>query len=835
MEFYTSVFPLGNKICVRGYSNGLPFKDKIDFHPTLYVSSPRKNYSGEIFRTLDGQVLYEFKPGTIKETREFVDRYKHVDSFPVYGNTNYVYQYISDTYPSEIKFNKDLIKCFSIDIETATENGFPDIETANEEILLITLMDNKTKEIHTFGRSPYTSDNGVIFHHVESEKQLLLEFISFWKTNYPDIVTGWNIGFFDIPYLIRRITNLLGDSHAKQMSPWGLVNERRIYVKGVEEITYDIAGISALDYIDLYKKFTYTMQESYKLDHIAYVELGEKKLDYSEYDSFKDFYSQGWKKFVQYNIHDTVLVDKLEDKMKLIELAIVMAYNAKVNYDDVFSQVRMWDTIIYNHLRAKRVVIPNKTSNEKDSVIEGAFVKEPLVGMHDWVVSFDLNSLYPHLIMQYNMSPETLVQDYKHIGGVGYFLENEEHNGFKELDYACAANGYCYRKDIRGFLPELMEKMYADRSKAKKQMLSIQQQYENTKEDSLRNEISRLNNLQMALKIALNSAYGALANQYFRYYDRRMSEGITLSGQLSIRWIHNKLNDYLNKVLKTENKDYVIAVDTDSVYLNLGPLVNKIFDSDQQKDKVKVVKSLDSFCEDKIQPYIDKCYDELARRQNAYDQKMIMKRESIADRGIWTAKKRYVLNVHNSEGVQYSEPKLKIMGLEMVKSSTPLVVRDKLKEAMKIIVSGEQSTLRKFIADYREEFFNLNVEDAAFPRSVNSMNDYYDGNTIYRKSTPIHVRGALLFNHIVKTKDLSNKYQMIREGDRIKFIYLKEPNIIREDIISFTNELPKEFGLHKYIDYEKQFQKVFVDPLESILTSIGWSIEERNTLDDFFS
>jgi DNA polymerase elongation subunit (family B) len=433
------------------------------------------------------------------------------------------------------------------------------------------------------------------------------------------------------------------------------------------------------------------------------------------------------------------------------------------------------------------------------------------------------------------MSPETLVTDYKHIGGVGYFLENEEQGGFKELDYACAANGYCYRKDIRGFLPELMEKMYADRSKAKKQMLSIQQQYENTKEETLRNEISRLNNLQMALKIALNSAYGALANQYFRYYDRRMSEGITLSGQLSIRWIHNKLNEYLNKVLKTENKDYVIAVDTDSVYLNLGSLVNKIFDDQQRKDKVKVVKSLDTFCESKIQPYIDKCYDELAHRQNAYDQKMIMKRESIADRGIWTAKKRYVLNVYNSEGVQYSEPKLKIMGLEMVKSSTPLVVRDKLKEAMKIIVSGDQSVLRKFIADYREEFFKLNVEDAAFPRSVNSMNDYYDANTIYRKSTPIHVRGALLFNHIVKTKDLSNKYQMIREGDRIKFIYLKEPNIIREDIISFTNELPKEFGLHKYIDYEKQFQKVFVDPLESILTSIGWTIEERNDLEEFFS
>ena len=835
MEFYTNVFPMGNKLCVRGYSNGIAFKDKIDFHPTLYVTSPRKNYHGDIFRTLDGQVLYEIKPGSIKDTREFIDRYKGVESFPVFGNTNYAYQYISDSFPSEISFDKDLIKRISIDIETTTEHGFPDIETANEEILLITVMDGKTKEIHTFGRSPYTGNREVIFHDCKTEQQLLMEFIDFWKSSYPDIVTGWNINFFDIPYLIRRIMVVLGESHAKQLSPWGVLNERRIHVKGNEEISYDIAGVAALDYIDLYKKFTYSMQESYRLDHIAFVELGENKLDHSEYDSFKDFYTYGWKKFVDYNIHDTVLVDKLEDKMKLIELAIVMAYNAKVNYEDVFSQVRMWDTIIYNHLRAKNIVIPNKTHNQKDSVIEGAYVKDPLVGMHEWVVSFDLNSLYPHLIMQYNISPETLIQDYKHIGGVGFFLENEEKGGFKDLDYTCTANGYCYRKDVKGFLPELMQKMYADRSKAKKQMLAIQQQYENTKDASLKNEISRLNNLQMALKIALNSAYGALANQYFRYYDERMSEGITTSGQLSIRWMADKFNFYFNKLLGTTNEDFVIAVDTDSVYLRFAPLVDKVFTKEEQQDKDKVVKYIDKICEDKIQKYIDKCYTELAERQNAFAQMMIMKREVIADKGIWTAKKRYVLNVHNSEGVQYAQPKMKIMGLEMVKSSTPHVVRDKLKEAMKIIIAGDQLALRKFIVDYRKEFFSLPVEDAAFPRSVNNIKDYRDPANIYRKSTPIHVRGALMYNHIVKERGLESKYQPIKEGDRIKFIYLREPNTIREDVISFTNELPKEFDLHKYVDYEKQFNKVFLDPLSSIMDSIGWTVEEKNTLDEFFA
>lgn len=834
MEFYTNVFPMGNKLCVRGFEDGIAFAHKIDFYPTLYVSSKTKNV-GETFHTLNGQPVYSIKPGTIRETKDFLERYQHVEGFNVFGNTNYAYQYISDTFPSEITFNKDLIKRFSIDIETATENGFPNIELANEEVLLITMMDGFTKDIHTFGRSPYTGNRAVTFHQCEDERDLLKQFVMFWKNNYPDIITGWNTVFFDIPYLIRRIINELGEDTAKQLSPWGVINERRIHVRGSEQISYDIAGVASLDYIDLYKKFTYSMQESYRLDHIAYVELGENKLDHSEYETFKDFYTYGWKKFVDYNIHDTMLVDKLEDKMKLIELAIVMAYNAKVNYDDVFSQVRMWDTIIYNHLRHKNIVIPNKTVNEKDSVIEGAYVKDPIVGIHDWVVSFDLNSLYPHLIMQYNISPETMDTSYVHAGGVKYFLETNEVGGFKDINLSCTANGWCYTKDKKGFLPELMETMYTNRSKAKKQMLKIQQQYENTKDESLTNEISRLNNLQMALKIALNSAYGALANQYFRYYDKRMSEGITLSGQLSIRWMEKKFNEYFNKLLGTTKADYVIAVDTDSVYLRFGPLVDKVFTKQEQLDKDKIVRYIDKICEDRVQPFIDKCYEELAQRQNAFDQKMIMKREVIADKGIWTAKKRYVLNVHNSEGVQYAEPKMKIMGLEMIKSSTPLVVRDKLKEAMKIVIKGDQIALRKFINEYKSVFYELPVEDISFPRSVNNLKEYSDKINIYRKSTPIHVRGALMFNHHIKELGLTHIHQPIREGDRIKFVYLREPNTIREDVIAFTSKIPKELNLHKYVDYEKQFNKVFLDPLTAIMTAIDWSLEDRSTLDDFFA
>ena len=486
----------------------------------------------------------------------------------------------------------------------------------------------------------------------------------------------------------------------KRFSPWGLVTEGEIYLTGRKHAVFDVGGVTQLDYLDLYKKFTYKAQESYRLDYIAEVELGQKKLDHSEFDTFKDFYTHGWQKFIEYNIVDVELVDRLEDKMKLIELALTMAYDAKVNYADVFYQVRMWDNIIYNYLKRRDIVIPPKRQSDKNEKYAGAYVKEPIPGKYDWVVSFDLNSLYPHLIMQYNISPETLLEERHPTATVDRIL-NEEINFELHKDNAVCANGAMYRKDIRGFLPELMEKMYGDRVIFKKRMLQAKQEYEKTPTKTLEKEIARCNNIQMAKKISLNSAYGAIGNQYFRYYKLANAEAITLSGQVSIRWIEQKMNNYLNNLLKTEDEDYVIASDTDSIYLNLGPLVDKFF-ANKSSDKAKVVELLDMVCSDKLEPYIDKCYSDLATYVSAYDQKMQMKRENIADRGIWTAKKRYILNVWNSEGVAYTEPKLKMMGIEAVKSSTPAPCRKMIKDALKLMMSGTEEDVIDFIDKSRK-------------------------------------------------------------------------------------------------------------------------------------
>ena len=449
------------------------------------------------------------------------------------------------------------------------------------------------------------------------------------------------------------------------------------------------------------------------------------------------------------------------------------------------------------------------------------------------MVSFDLNSLYPHLIMQYNISPETL-QDTRHPSTTVEKILNKEIDFSGYEDYAVCANGSMYRKDAKGFLPELMDKIYSERKIFKKKMLKAKQEYEKKPSKDLEKEIARCNNIQMARKIQLNSAYGAIGNQYFRYYKLANAEAITLSGQVSIRWIENKMNEYINKLLSTDNVDYVIASDTDSIYLNMGPLVDKFFAS-KSKDKLAVVNILNSICEDKLEPFIDKSYQELADYVSAYDQKMQMKRENIADRGIWTAKKRYILNVWDSEGVRYDEPKLKVMGIESVKSSTPAPCRKMLKDAFNILMSGTEEDVIQYIDRCREEFKRLPPEEISFPRSVSDVRKYADRTTIYSKGTPIHVRGALLFNHQIKDKKLTNKYSLIQNGEKIKFCYLKEPNPLHENVISFIQDFPKELNLDKYVDYNLQFEKSFVEPLKTILDAIGWSVEKTVNLELFFA
>jgi len=830
MRFYTNVHQRFNEILVRGYENGKHFTSREVFNPTLYVPSKKDSK----YKTLENKSVEPVKPGNIAECKEFIEKYSGVEGFDIYGNDRYICQYISERYPEEeIKFDITKIKLVTIDIEVAAESGFPNVFECAEELLAITLQDYTTKQIICFASRPFNNTRkDVKYVQCRDEYNLIERFLEYWQVETPEVVTGWNCELYDIPYIVGRIERLLGMKVVRKLSPWGYVRKKDLFVQGRKQISCEMAGIAVIDYLDLYRKFTYKAQESYRLDHIANVELGQKKLDHSEFETFRDFYTGNWQKFIEYNIKDVELVDRLEDKMKLIELCLTMAYDAKVNYTDVFFQVRTWDAIIYNYLKRKDIVIPPKVKTDKDTQYAGAYVKEPKPGKYDWVVSFDLNSLYPHLIMQYNISPETL-RETRHPSSSVERILNQEITDFNP-EYATCANGAQYRKDVRGFLPELMEKMYSERVIFKKRMIEAKKSYEKTKTKTLEKEIARCNNIQMAKKISLNSAYGAIGNQYFRYFKLANAEAITLSGQVSIRWIENRMNRKLNKILKTEEVDYVIASDTDSIYLNMGPFVDAIFKG-REATHVEIVDFLDKVCDMEFQKYIESSYEALAKYVNAYDQKMFMARENIADRGIWTAKKRYILNVWDSEGVRYTDPKLKIMGLEAVKSSTPAPCRQMIKDGLKVIMSGTEEEMIEYIESCRTKFKSLPPEEISFPRSVSNVTKYKGDNTIYAKGTPMHVRGALLYNHYVKEKKLDRKYAYIQNGEKIKFCYLKDPNPIRENVISFIQDFPKELNLTKYIDYETQFNKAFVEPVKAVLNAIGWEVERRISLESFFT
>ena len=832
MKFYTSIQQYNNVILERYIEDGVHKQREVPYQPTLFVPTVKQSP----FKTITGEVVEPRGFNSIKEARDFIQARDKVSNEPVYGMQQFAYAYINEEYQKR-DFDFNQLNILNFDIETRSDEGFPNIQTANMDILSIAVRCNGQSYI--LGCGDYKTSGDDIYIKCASEADLLHKFIQLWKDLDPDIVTGWNIETFDIPYVCNRIKRILSTEAVNELSPFGLVKDRFFGrpTEGEEPEAKEIYGVTIFDYLSLYRKFTYIQQESYALDYIGEAELGQKKLDYSEYGTLNELYKNDYQKFLDYNIRDVVLVEKLDDKMRLLEQACTIAYDAGVNLIDSLTSVRMWDIIIHNFLMEKNIVVPPKQFGEKENQVEGAYVKDPQVGLHNWVVSFDLNSLYPHLIMQYNISPETYV---RHIGQrptadeiIAGLYDNENIKEFmKKHNVSVCGSGAMYTKDFQGFLPKLMETMYNSRVEWKTRMIEAQKKYQKNKTKELEYEIAKCNNMQMAKKIQLNSAYGALGNQYFRFFDTKYAESITLSGQLSIKWMEVKINQFLNKKLNTEKEDYVVAVDTDSLYVVLDNLVEQ--SGIDTSDTDKVIDFLDKVAREVLEPFIDKGYRELANYVSAFEQKMVMKRECIADKGIWTGKKHYILNVYDNEGVRYKNPKLKMMGIESVRSSTPGVVRKAIKEALDVLMKDGEMALREYVNDFETLFRQMPFEDVAFPRGCRYINKWSSASDIYKKGTPIHVRGSLLYNKVIKDKKLNKKYNEIHEGDKIKFCYMKLPNPMRENVFAVPNVLPQELGMENYIDYDKQFEKSFKEPLNHITEAIGWSIDKQATLDQFF-
>lgn len=830
MDFYTSVNRYGNNILYRGFERGKRVSKKIPYMPTLFV--PTDKETG--WNNLQYNPVQPITFDTMREASDFIKKYDGVDNFPVYGTTNYVNQFVTDRFPNDIKFDRSKVNVTSLDIEVHSEDGFPFVADAAHPVTAITMKNNISDTYYIWGLKDYDEDkckiegvDSIQYIKCKDEVELLLSWLGYWQDPRwcPDVVTGWNTRLFDFPYLINRVKNIIGGDVYKKFSPWGVVDQRDIVIAGRTNIAYEMMGIQQLDYYDLFRKFGYAygQQESYKLDHIAFVVLGDKKLSYEEHGNLQNLYNADHQLYIDYNIKDVQLIQRLEDKMGLITLAMTMAYRGGVNYSETFGTTSIWDSIIYRLLFKQQVAVPPKVVKHKEKY-PGAFVKDPMTGKHEWVVSFDLNSLYPNIIAQYNMSPETIVNSGVIPGiNVDSMLDGKEF--IQEDDYAVSATGLQFTKTREGVIPRIIKQYYDERRLIKNRMLEATQEYQSTKTKKLENEINTLENQQMSIKILMNSLYGALGNNYFRYFDRRMAEAITTSGQLSIRWAERAINEEMNKLLGTD-EDYVLAIDTDSLYVKMKPLVDKF-------DPKSPVDFLNKICADHFEGILAKSYDDLFRVTNSYENRMEMSREVIADKAVWVAKKRYFMQVHDNEGVRYKEPKLKVMGVEAVKSSTPQVCRDKFKLIFDIILNQDESATQTFIKDFKRDFKALDPEQVSFPRGISDIDKWYDRKDVYKKACPIHVRGALLYNNELKKKGLTN-YETVKNGEKIKFCYLKSPNPIKENVISYSLNLPKELDLHRFIDYDKMYEKSFVEPIRNILDEMGWEVEPTATLEDFF-
>lgn len=844
-SFYTNVERFGNSLLCRGYENGKAFSKKVSYKPTLYLSTRGDTE----FKTLIGKAPVEPKIfQKMSDVKEFLERYDGVHGMDIHGNTNFVSAFIEENYPGHIKFDMSLINVVMFDIEYDTTTGYANIDQADKPINSIAYKSSKSDTYHLLTLKAYDKtktitgiDPDKILHmQFDREEDLLRRFVQIWSNDYPDVVTGWNVEYFDIMYTITRIINLFGEEKAKRLSPWGNIRKTSREVFGKIQSTYAISGVSIIDYMDAFKKFGYKYgpQESYKLDHIAHVVLGEKKLDYSEYGSLSELYIKNPQLFFDYNLKDTHLIELMEEETALLSLVFTVAYGGGVNFGDAFGTVGIWETTLYRKLMEKKLVPPlKKGPGQRAGDLVGGYVKDPRVGMHPWVVSFDLNSLYPHLMLQYNMSPETYLPDIREYVSQDMVLNDKFVNENK--DYSVCANGVCFTNKQLGIIPEIIDEYYGNRSKIKKQMLAVEQEMENEtdkkRKADLKREMTQLHNAQMAIKIAMNSLYGATANIYFLYYINEMAEAITTSGQLSIRYAQKSVNTYLNKVLKTDDVDYIVYIDTDSIYVDMGPLVKTVFGTtDISRDKGE--EFLDKVCKEKIEKAISDGYEELAKKMGAYRNAMTMKREKITDKAVFVAKKRYIMNALNSEGVHFAKPKISVTGIESVRSSTPEVCREKMKQAFEVIMNGAETDVQRFIEDFRKEFFNLPAEDIAKISGTDNIEKYMDkGIGSYKSGCPMHIRGAILYNDFLKSKKLEMKYQLIQSGDKVKIVYLKKPNPIRENVVSFPNVLPRELDLSKYVDYETQFEKVFLSPIEGILEAIGWTSKKVDTLESFFS
>lgn len=823
--FYTDCFARGSNIYIQGYKDGKRWRHTAkSYEPTLYVKAKKGEHS--YMNALDsGEPLLAKRFDSMYEAKQFIEDH----SGEVYGSTDWVGQYLYALFHDDIAYDLKKIRTAFIDIEVETRGGYSSVENAFQPILSITI--GMGKRYYVLGLVDFVASEGrndILYRKCSDERELLGCFLSLWKSLDPDVVSGYNINNYDLPYLVKRL-----GADADKLSPWKMMPEfiETVGKHGRKNLRPVIRGISCLDYYDLYTngKFVQSEREEYTLEYISHYELGAHKTDYSEYGSLAKLYEHNPQKFIEYNIHDVELVEKLEDKLGFMNLVFTMAYDAKVNFVDTLGTVRIWENIARNHLQSRHLVALLKNGVESETgKIRGGYVKNPKPGIYKWAVSFDASSLYPSLIRQLNISPESLVGiKYPSVADeIGSEAWNHQLEMARSNNWTLTSNGAAFKRDSKGFAVELMEKYYQRKNDDSDLLVKLEKEYENKSSANLvdlKHKIELIKSRIFATKILLNSFYGALANPYFQFYDNRVAEAVTTSGQSLITYAASRINKWMSKTLNHES-DYIIASDTDSVIVDCSGLVRGAMRAgilDPNASTNNIVLWLDGVCNRTMNPLLADIMQDVADKQNAMENAISMVREAICDAVLWTAAKNYVMRVCNNKGIMYNKPKYKIKGLEAIKSTTPTACRKALVDAIPFILDQDQKGLSTFIDDFSNKYSELPLQTISKNISMK----------ISEKVVTQQMRAASVYNKLLVKNNLVGEYSLIENGSKMRLLKLKIPNPAGEGVIGFPNGiLPSALDLESYIDYSSMFEQYFLVPLNKMVKVANMTVNTEPTL-----
>ncbi len=744
------------------------------------------------------------------------------------------------------------------DIEVEVTDGFPDVAKAENKITSIAFNDPVLNKYYCYVLDPTdklnlgkerTREDGDTIVSFYDEYDLLNAFYKKYMEIQPTILTGWNVEFFDVPYLYNRSQQVLGQEIANLLSPIQIVRWNSFKKR------YIIAGVSTLDYLSLYKRFTFSQKTSYRLDAIGEDEVGEKKVSYE--GTLNDLYENDLEKFVQYNIQDVKLVKKLDDKLDFIEIARGLAHLGHVPYESIYMSSHYLEGAILVYLKKNNIVAPNKpprpeTFNAEDK-FTGAYVQDPQRGKHDWVYDLDITSMYPSCIMSLNISPETKLgkiqgwnpeeflnkknkKTYSITQGkntLGVFTETELKNFLSNRDVSVATNGVMYRSDKDGLLPALLRKWFDERVEYRKLSKKFHEEGDKEKSDYFERR-------QYLQKVVLNSLYGVLGLSVFRFYDVDNAEAVTTTGQSLIKFTKKITNNYYNKELQ-DNLDYCIYIDTDSVFYSATPLVTKRFPNLDIKNEDKMSKAILEIASE-VQSYLNKGYDYFAKKFCNLDKhRFDIKQEVIAKSGLFVTKKRYGLKIINDNGKKVD--KMMVKGLDTVRSSFPIAMKEMLSKLLDdIMMDVPKDKLDKFILNFKKSMKLMDFEKIAIPTGMKGLEKYKDNTDVlftgYKLGTPVHVKSAIFHNDLLRYYKMDKRYEKIINNEKIKWVYLKQ-NEFNLSVIAFKgyDDAPQIIDfIKRHINTEKIYEQVLHKKIMMLYEALGWDepTDATKTIERFF-